>query len=77
MIHGLVVATTLLKGLLVCLYIYIYLFIHSFMTYLKLFSNTHYVIEREDYWLINRSIFQLCLQNNNDSICNVGMTCFT
>jgi len=46
MIHGLVVATTLLKGLLVCLYIYIYLFIHSFMTYLKLFSNTHYVIER-------------------------------
>jgi len=28
MIHGLVVETTLLKGLLVCLYIYIYLFIH-------------------------------------------------
>jgi len=40
MIHGLVVATTLIKVLLV------YVFIYLFITYLKLFSNTHYVIER-------------------------------
>jgi len=38
MVHGLVVATTLLKGSLVCLYIYIYLFIYLFMTYLKCFQ---------------------------------------